>query len=76
MPIDEPEIKLPLGAVVRDVHGMPWVFVGCRQTTTSLNLEFVAGGLHFHHGERHSYRATHRATLIQKFPAIEKAEIK
>lgn len=76
MTIAEPEIKLPLGAVVHDADGEPWVFVGYSWTTKSHNLEFYKGDTRPKGLERYSYNATHRATLIRKFPDIEKAELK
>lgn len=72
-----PEIKLPLGAVVHDAaDGEAWVFVGYIWTSQSHSLEFYKCATMNIAVPRYSYRATHRATLISKFPDILKAELK
>jgi hypothetical protein len=67
--IANPEIFLRLGSVVTCTEGQDWVFVGYGVTTVSHNLRFFCVRTEV------VYRATHRDTLVKKFPKILDHEV-
>jgi hypothetical protein len=73
--VADPELKLKPGTVVHDAECEQWVFVGYRLTTTSHSLEFVKAGTVDMRGERWTYHATHRDTILRKFPDAAVTEL-
>ena len=64
--------RIPLGTVVHDATGHPWVYIGVRQTTVGSYEHWFRITVPTPKGAfpDYEYRAVNRSTLIKKFPDL------
>ena len=71
-PLQTIEDVLPLGLVIHDLEGNPWVYVGYRVTTVGSVRRTFRVAMPTDAGfPGWDYSAVLRATLINKFPNLE-----
>lgn len=74
---DQKLTRVPLGEVFDDIgdeaeEGRKWIFVGWRRTTKGHSMVFVRTRKAHDRGDLWQYDAALTATLIKKFPGLEK----
>lgn len=64
--------RIPLGTVVHDVDGHPWVYYGYRKSTVGSYNHYFRITVPSPKGSwlNYEYNAVNRATLIKKFPDL------
>lgn len=69
--------SLPLGTVVHDVDGNPWVSIGYTTNTIGTVFHYFQVCIPMNNGRcpDWDYRAAYRQTLLKKFPDLKEFEL-